>query len=138
MNTYSLRWPIDQLTNHLHNPYNRLSLPITFHTLCSYVFKVAIYEWSPHDFYLIPPLWLFHYGKKKVHCTAMFLYWMLYIRKKTCRNPGLNQGPLDLQSNALPTELFRLHLYVHEMFVLISNLQCLNTHCMYMLSAESY
>ena len=25
----------------------------------------------------------------------------------TCRNPGLNQGPLDLQSNALPTELFR-------------------------------
>ena len=25
-----------------------------------------------------------------------------------CRNPGLNQGPLDLQSNALPTELFRL------------------------------
>ena len=29
-------------------------------------------------------------------------------KKKTCRNPGLNQGPLDLQSNALPTELFRL------------------------------
>ena len=28
--------------------------------------------------------------------------------KKECRNPGLNQGPLDLQSNALPTELFRL------------------------------
>ena len=25
--------------------------------------------------------------------------------KKRCRNPGLNQGPLDLQSNALPTEL---------------------------------
>ena len=25
-----------------------------------------------------------------------------------CRNPGLNQGPLDLQSNALPTELFQL------------------------------
>ena len=25
-----------------------------------------------------------------------------------CRNPGLNRGPLDLQSNALPTELFRL------------------------------
>ena len=25
-----------------------------------------------------------------------------------CRNPGSNQGPLDLQSNALPTELFRL------------------------------
>ena len=28
--------------------------------------------------------------------------------KINCRNPGLNQGPLDLQSNALPTELFRL------------------------------
>ena len=25
-----------------------------------------------------------------------------------CRNPGSNQGPLDLQSNALPTELSRL------------------------------
>ena len=23
----------------------------------------------------------------------------------TCRDPGSNQGPLDLQSNALPTEL---------------------------------
>ncbi len=28
--------------------------------------------------------------------------------KNKCRNPGSNQGPLDLQSNALPTELFRL------------------------------
>ena len=27
--------------------------------------------------------------------------------KYICRNPGSNQGPLDLQSNALPTELFR-------------------------------
>ena len=30
---------------------------------------------------------------------------------QVCRNPGLNQGPLDLQSNALPTELFRLAAY---------------------------
>ena len=29
------------------------------------------------------------------------------VRTSDCRNPGLNQGPLDLQSNALPTELFR-------------------------------
>ena len=29
------------------------------------------------------------------------------FNKIVCRNPGLNQGPLDLQSNALPTELFR-------------------------------
>ena len=32
----------------------------------------------------------------------------VWIEKgKLCRNPGSNQGPLDLQSNALPTELFR-------------------------------
>lgn len=31
-----------------------------------------------------------------------------------CRNPGSNQGPLDLQSNALPTELFR-HINVTRM-----------------------
>ena len=30
------------------------------------------------------------------------------VSHQACRNPGLNQGPLDLQSNALPTELFRL------------------------------
>ena len=42
--------------------------------------------------------------------------YFIYIIKKCsrppesdalCRNPGLNRGPLDLQSNALPTELFR-------------------------------
>ena len=33
--------------------------------------------------------------------------------KKKCRNPGSNQGPLDLQSNALPTELFRLPAFTH-------------------------
>ena len=27
---------------------------------------------------------------------------------KICRDPGLNQGPSDLQSDALPTELSRL------------------------------
>ncbi len=27
---------------------------------------------------------------------------------KICRDPGSNRGPLDLQSNALPTELSRL------------------------------
>ena len=31
-------------------------------------------------------------------------------KRKKCRNPGSNQGPLDLQSNALPTELFRPQL----------------------------
>ena len=27
--------------------------------------------------------------------------------KQKCRDPGSNRGPLDLQSNALPTELSR-------------------------------
>ena len=28
-------------------------------------------------------------------------------KEKKCRDPGSNRGPLDLQSNALPTELSR-------------------------------
>jgi hypothetical protein len=32
-------------------------------------------------------------------------------KKKKCRDPGLNRGPLDLQSNALPTELSRLNIF---------------------------
>ena len=31
-------------------------------------------------------------------------------RKGTCRDPGLNRGPSDLQSDALPTELSRLYV----------------------------
>ncbi len=30
------------------------------------------------------------------------------VISKNCRDPGSNRGPLDLQSNALPTELSRL------------------------------
>ena len=30
------------------------------------------------------------------------------LEQLNCRDPGSNQGPLDLQSNALPTELSRL------------------------------
>ena len=41
-------------------------------------------------------------GKKKV-----LKYWSAARARLCRRNPGLNQGPLDLQSNALPTELFR-------------------------------
>ena len=33
---------------------------------------------------------------------------VLKIGIEKCRDPGSNQGPLDLQSNALPTELSRL------------------------------
>ena len=31
-----------------------------------------------------------------------------FIDWDPCRDPGSNRGPLDLQSNALPTELSRL------------------------------
>ena len=34
----------------------------------------------------------------------------------SCRNPGLNQGPLDLQSNALPTELFRPTIIIGKQY----------------------
>ena len=36
--------------------------------------------------------------------------------RNICRNLGLNQGPLDLQSNALPTELFLppVHRSIHN------------------------
>ena len=35
-----------------------------------------------------------------------FQLW-IFLRGSQCRNPGSNQGPLDLQSNGLPNELFR-------------------------------
>ncbi len=38
---------------------------------------------------------------------------------KKCRDPGSNRGPLDLQSNALPTELSRLLLIYDQDFVKI-------------------
>ena len=41
-----------------------------------------------------------------------------------CRNPGLNQGPLDLQSNALPTELFRLAIVVVNFKLYKPELHC--------------
>ena len=41
--------------------------------------------------------WKGVHGEGFNHCTE----------KKKCRDPGSNRGPLDLQSNALPTELSR-------------------------------
>eukprot|EP00347_Sterkiella_histriomuscorum_P020869 403336153 len=35
---------------------------------------------------------------------------------KVCLDPGLNQGPSDLQSDALPTELPRLSTYLAFIF----------------------
>ena len=53
-------------------------------------------------------------------------------QKEPCRNPGLNQGPLDLQSNALPTELFRL-LITNRMF-----LRFVKSHPFQVESVEEY
>ena len=41
------------------------------------------------------------------HCICAIFKTVSAARFWHCRNPGLNRGPLDLQSNALPTELFR-------------------------------
>jgi hypothetical protein len=39
------------------------------------------------------------------------MYTIHYLTlSKYCRDPGSNRGPLDLQSNALPTELSRLDM----------------------------
>ena len=44
----------------------------------------------------------------RIECTHTII--KRKLKKKHCRNPGSNQGPLDLQSNALPTELSRHYI----------------------------
>ena len=47
--------------------------------------------------------------RPRVTCYWNTPTWLIHGNQNcTCRNPGSNQGPLDLQSNALPAELFRL------------------------------
>ena len=41
------------------------------------------------------------------HIFIVFNCWITFAKTK-CRDPGSNRGPLDLQSNALPTALSRL------------------------------
>ena len=56
----------------------------------------------------------FSYPKKLTNCkfqlpvSCVSKIPLLIRKKNSCRDPGSNQGPLDLQSNALPTELSRL------------------------------
>ena len=50
---------------------------------------------------------------KPVSDCSCFIYHassLLKMYKTICRDPGSNRGPLDLQSNALPTELSRQYL----------------------------
>ncbi len=43
------------------------------------------------------------------------------VLSKNCRDPGSNRGPLNLQSNALPTELSRLVLQDFAVFILFKS-----------------
>ena len=45
------------------------------------------------------------------------------IISTVCRNCGLNTGPSDLQSDALPTELFRLKFYISCFFIKVRQQQ---------------
>ena len=40
--------------------------------------------------------------------------WRKNSKQNQCRDPGSNRGPLDLQSNALPTELSRLDYVINN------------------------
>ena len=44
-------------------------------------------------------------GNKKERERGRFFF-------QNCRDPGSNRGPLDLQGNALPTELSRLPYHI--------------------------
>ncbi len=44
-------------------------------------------------------------------------------KDKMCRYPGSNRGPLDLQSNALPTELSRLCSHMDKQKIIRDSLQ---------------
>ena len=47
-------------------------------------------------------------GKTLFKSKYLMANLLIAPNSKTCRDPGSNRGPLDLQSNALPTELSRL------------------------------
>ena len=57
-------------------------------------------------------------------------------KKKKCRDPGSNQGPLDLQSNALPTELSRLVNTIMATYMYMYMCMCmynkLHVHALYL------
>ena len=55
-------------------------------------------------------VWIYMWPGHLKQSSTQVWYTMLTAKAGTvyfCRNPGSNQGPLDLQSNALPSELFR-------------------------------
>ena len=74
---------------------------------------------------LTEELWKFCQVMKILNCSQIqlsrSLHQYLFLKKdfkaqnksgQKCRDPGSNRGPLDLQSNALPTELSR-HLTIN-------------------------
>ena len=64
---------------------------------------MSIYQYTKILMLLQGAIALTSFGKKKTLGKK---------KKKKCRDPGSNQGPLDLQSNALPTELSRLPVVI--------------------------
>ena len=53
----------------------------------------------------------FYFKKQNIHqkrAASLYISTIINKNKKECRDPGLNRGPSDLQSDALPTELSRL------------------------------
>ena len=56
-------------------------------------------------------------------CAGILLESLTNKMKKECRDPGLNRGPSDLQSDALPTELSRLSTYAIGLVVRLLDLE---------------
>ena len=71
-------------------------LIVLYNKLKTFEFKSSLYTWI----FTITNTRSINYLKKKTKPE----FW-----PKMCRNRGSNTGPLDLQSNALPTELSQLH-----------------------------
>ena len=81
----------------------------SLHSVCPRSRVTSISACHAGDRCSIPSLEFFFF-LNKIKAIAFLLSWISksMASTKVCRNPGLNQGPLYLQSNALPTELFRL------------------------------
>ena len=58
---------------------------------------------------------------------AYFFIYKMFLAgvEKKCRDPGSNRGPLDLQSNALPTELSRPAVFRGEIVYRKIDVHCI-------------
>ena len=59
----------------------------------------------------------------RINANRVIACWQKSAQEqKMCRNPGSNQGPYDLQSYALPTELLRQGYYPLQLICSLSSL----------------